>query len=85
MQAIRSELDRTIEILESLTDEELHAVRDVAVIIMTKKSIERPFTRLTEDAFFAHVDEGLSELDAGLGEDSNLVDTEIAAEFGLVM
>ena len=52
---------------------------------MNKKPVERPFRKLTEDEFFAHVDEGLAELDAGLCEDSDLVNAEIAAEFGLVM
>ena len=84
-QTIRSELDQTIDVIESMTDEELKAVRTVAVIIMSKKAVERPFDRLTEEAFFAHVDEGLAELDAGLGEDSDQVNAEIAAEFGLAM
>lgn len=85
MQTIRSELDQTIDVIESMTDEELHAIRTVAVIIMSKKVADRPFCRLTEEAFFAHVDEGLAELDAGLGDDSELVNREIAAEFGLAM
>jgi hypothetical protein len=38
MQAIRSELDQTIDILEAMTDEELKAVRSVAIIIMNKKN-----------------------------------------------
>jgi hypothetical protein len=85
MQAIRSELDQTIDILEAMTDEELKAVRSVAIIIMNKKTIERPFSILTEEEYFAHIDEGLNELNAGLGEDSDSVNAEIAAEFGLVM
>ena len=85
MHAMRSELDQTIDILESMTDEELQAVRNVAVIIINKKPIDRPFRKLSEEDFLAHVDEGLSELNAGLGEDSDLVDAEIAAEFDLTM
>lgn len=83
MEALRSELDQTIDILESMTDEELQAVRSVAVIIMNKKPVMRPFQQLTEEAFFAHVDEGLAELDTGLGEDAESVNEHIAAEFGL--
>ena len=81
MQAIRSELDRTIDVLETMTDEELQAVRTVAIIIMNKKTIERPYKQYSEDEFMAHVDEGLAELDAGLGEDSDLVNAEIVAMF----
>ena len=81
--AMRSELDQTIDVIEFMTDEELHAVRDVT--IMSKKAIERPFRTLTEEEYFARVDEGLSELDAGLREDSDAVDAEIVAEFGLAM
>ncbi len=81
----KSELDQTIDVIESMTDEELQAVRSVAMIIMNKKPIKRPFRRLSEDEFFSHVDEGLAELDAGLGEDSDLVDAELAAEFGLAL
>ena len=40
---------------------------------------------LDEVGFLVHVDEGLAELDAGLGEDSDQVNVEIAAEFGLKM
>ena len=81
--AMRSELDQTIDVIEFMTDEELHAVRDVT--IMSKIAIERPFRTLSEEEYFVRVDEGLSELDAGLGEDSDVVDAEIAAEFGLAM
>ena len=81
--AMRSELDQTFDVIEFMTNEELHTVRDVT--IMSKKAIERPFRTLTEEEYFARVDEGLSELDAGLGEDSDVVDAEIAAEFGLAM
>ena len=85
MQVTKSELDQTIDVLESMTDEELRAVRTVAVIIMNKKVVDRPFSRLSKEDFFARVDEGLSELDAGMGEDSDLVNAEIAAEFGLAL
>ncbi len=85
MQAVRSELDQTIDVLTSMTDEELQAVRNVAIIIMNKKAVDRPFKQLTGEEFFAHVDEGIAELDAGLGEDSDKVDAEIAAEFGLAI
>lgn len=85
IQAMRSELDQTIDILESMTDEELQAIRNVAIIILNKKAIERPFGQLTEEEFFDHIDEGLVELDAGMGEDSDLVDAEIATEFGLAI
>ena len=85
MKAVRSELDQTIDVLTSMTDEELRAVRDVAIIIMNKKALDRPFRKLTETEFFAHVDEGIAELHAGLGEDSDKVDAEIAAEFGLAI
>ena len=85
MQVMKSELDLTIDVLESMTDEELQAVRTVAVIIMNKKVVDRPFRRLTEQEFFAHVDEGLSELEAGLGEESDLVDAEVASEYGLTL
>ena len=81
----KSELNQTINVIESMTDEELQAVRSVAVIIMNKKPIERPFRRLTEEEFFSRVDEGLAELDAGLGEDSDQVDAELAAEFDLAL
>jgi len=79
MEALKSELDQTIDILERMTDEELQAVRSVAMIIMSKKPIESPFRQLTEEEFCSHVDEGLAELDTGLGEDSDVVDAEIAA------
>ena len=56
-----------------------------AIIILNKKAVDRPFKQLTEDEFFSHVDEGLAELEAGLGEDSDTVNAEIAAEFGLAI
>lgn len=85
MEAVRSELDQTIDLLERMTEEEIQAVHAVAIIIMNKKVVERPFRKLSEEEFFAHVDEGLAELDAGLGEDSDLVNAEIAGEYGFAM
>ena len=43
MQTTKSELDRTIDVLESMIDEELQAVRTVAIIIMNKKVDRTPF------------------------------------------
>ena len=79
----RSEYDQTVDVLQSMTDEELQAIRTIATIIINKKMIDRPFRKLSEEEFLAHVDEGIAELDEGLGEESSKVNAEIAAEFGL--
>ena len=85
MEAARTEPDQTIDPLETATKKELYAVKAAATVVMNTEPAERPYRRLSEEEFFAHVDQGLAELDAGLGEGSDLVDAEIAAAFGLAM
>ena len=79
--AMRSELDKTFDVIEFMTNEELHTVRDVT--IMSKKAIERPFRTLTEEEYFARVDKGLSELDAGPGEDLMQLMLKLLPNLGL--
>ena len=80
----RTEPDHTTD-LETVTKKELRTVHAEGPVMMNTEPAERPYRRLSEEEFFAHVDQGLAELDSGLGEDSDLVNAEIAAAFGLAM
>jgi hypothetical protein len=78
-----SEFDKTVSVLENMTDEELHTLRNVAMVIANKNAGDRPIRRLTEEEFFLKVDEGLADVEAGKYIISESAEAEIAAEFGL--
>ena len=78
-----SEYDKTISVLENMTDEELQTLRKVAMIITKKNAGDRSIRRLTEEEFFLKVDEGLADVEAGKYMISESAEAELAAEFGL--
>ncbi len=78
-----SEFDKTVSVLENLTDEELQALRKVVMVITSKNANDRPIRKLTEEEFFRKVDEGLADVEAGKYFVSESAEAEIAAEFGL--
>lgn len=78
-----SEFDKTVSMLENLTDEELQALRKVAMVITKRNADDRPIRKLTEEEFFRKVDEGLADVEAGKYLISESVEAELAAEFGL--
>ena len=50
-----SEFDKTVSMLENLTDEELQALRKVAMVITKRNADDRPIRKLTEEEFFLKV------------------------------
>ncbi len=78
-----SEFDKTVSVLENLTDEELQALRKVVMGITRKNANDRPIRKLTEEEFFRKVDEGLADVEAGKYFVSESAEAEIAAEYGL--
>ena len=78
-----SEFDKTVSMLENMTDEELQALRKVAMVIMKRNADDRPIRKLTEEEFFLKVDEGIADVEAGKYLISESVEAELATEFGL--
>ena len=78
-----SEFDKTVSMLENMTDEELQALRKVAMVITKRNADDRPIRKLTEEEFFLKVDEGIADVEAGKYRISESVEAELAAEFGL--
>ena len=78
-----SEFDKTVSMLENMTDEELQALRKVAMVITKRNADDRPIRKLTEEDFFLKVDEGIADVEAGKYLISESVEAELAAEFGL--
>ena len=78
-----SEFDKTVSMLENMSDEELQALRKVAMVITKRNADDRPIRKLTEEEFFRKVDEGLADVEAGKYLISESVEAELAAEFGL--
>ena len=78
-----SEFDKTVSMLENLTDEELQALRKVAMVITKRNADDRPIRKLTEEEFFLKVDEGIADVEAGKYLISESVEAELATEFGL--
>ena len=78
-----SEFDKTVSMLENMLDEELQALRKVAMVITKRNADDRPIRKLTEEEFFLKVDEGIADVEAGKYLISESVEAELAAEFGL--
>ncbi len=78
-----SEFDKTVSMLENMTDEELQALRKVAMVITKRNADDRPIRKLTEEEFFLKVDEGIADVEAGKYLISESVEAELATEFGL--
>ena len=78
-----SEFDKTVSMLENMTDEELQTLRKVAMVITKRNADDRPIRKLTEEEFFLKVDEGIADVEAGKYLISESVEAELAAEFGL--
>lgn len=77
-----SEFDKTVS-LENMTDEELQALRRVAMVITKRNAGDRPTRKLSEEEFFLKVDEGLADVEAGKFMISESAEAELAAEFGM--
>ena len=81
-----SELEKTISLLEGMGDYELKEVQSFAKILLFKRpKQDTPFTPLSEEEFFAEVDAGLREADAGQLEDTSIMVSRIANKYGLVV
>lgn len=81
-----SELEKTIDLLEEMDDEQLQAMQAVAKILVFKKPKRDAFFRkLTEEEFFAEVDASIAEANAGKLEDTENMENRIAAKYGLVI
>ena len=81
-----SELEKTIDLLEEMDDEQLQAMQVVAKILVFKKPADNAFFRkLTEEEFFEEVDASITEADAGKLEDTKVVETRLAEKYGLVI
>ena len=78
-----SEFDKTVSMLENMTDEELQALRKVAMVITKRNADDRPIRKLTEEEFFLKVDEGIADVEAGKYLISESAEAELATEFGL--
>ena len=78
-----SELDYTISMLELLNDTELQAIQSVARIFIANPNVARPYQPMSEDQLLARIDTALEHIDAGLCQDAEVVEKELAAEFGL--
>lgn len=47
-----SEFDKTVSMLENMTDEELQALRKLAIVITKRNAGDRPIRKLSEEEFF---------------------------------
>ena len=81
-----SELEKTIDLLEAMDDEQLQAMQVVAKILVFKKPADHPFFRkLTEAEFFEEVDASIAEADSGKLEDTEIMEARLAEKYGLVI
>ena len=81
-----SELEKTIDMLRYMDDSELRKVQNYAKVLQFKQpGQETSFRQLSEEEYFAEVDKGLKEADAGELEDTRIMEARIATKYGLVI
>jgi hypothetical protein len=80
----RTSLQTTMEMLRFLNDEQLAAIQTVArAFISDSREQEREHYRpLSEEEFFARVNEGLEDIKNGRHEDINVVEKRLRKEYG---
>ena len=83
-----SQLDYTYDLLSCLTDDELQAVQQVAIVFINRKNTHNnpdtiaPFQPQTEEQLFKRIDHSLEQVKAGLCEDLDDVYTEMMSGIG---
>ena len=78
-----SMLDKTIDMIQILNDDELEAIQSVARIFIMNPQIDRPYQRLSEEQLIARIDASLENVRKGLYEDADKVEADLIAEFDL--
>ena len=78
-----SMLDKTIDMLQVLNDNELEAIQSVARVFILNPQINRPYQGLSEEQLLARVDASLKNIEKGLYEDAEKVEADLIAEFDL--
>ncbi len=76
-------VERLKAILSDLTYDELGAVESVAKTFIMSRSVESPYHPLTEAQFAERIDRSLEHAAQGLCQDSEEMEAELIAEFGL--
>ena len=83
-------LEDTIEMLRKLDENELKALQSVIRVFISKDEAEDDnelvkdyYKPLTEAELIERIDRAIAQADAGLAVDSEIVEAEIMAEFGL--
>ena len=74
-------LQNTIDMLSELNEYELNAVQSVIRVIISKQ--DDYYKPLSEEDMLARIDTSIAQVEAGLAEDSEVVEDEIMSEFGL--
>ena len=79
-----SELEKTIDLLEEMDEDQLQAMQAVAKILILKKPEtfrENPLGIRTEGELWAHIDHSLDQAKAGKGRDADEVIEDLMREF----
>ena len=79
-----SELEKTIDLLEEMDDDQLQAIQTVAKILIFKKpegKWESPLGIKTEEELWAHIDHSLAQAKAGEDRDADDVIEDLMREF----
>ena len=79
-----SELEKTIDLLEEMDEDQLHAIQAVAKILIFRKPEkfrESPLGFKTEEELWAHIDHSLDQAKSGAGRDADEVIDDLMREF----
>ena len=76
-------LDKTIEMLKTLNDQQLSEVHSMLTALVPDDDDDGFFRPLTEEEFFKRVDEGLDDIKHGRYEEIAAAEKKLREEFGL--
>ncbi len=78
-----SELEKTIDLLEEMDDDQLQAIQTIAKILIFKRPGDQPIKKLKEEELWSRIDHSIDQADKG--EVLTLEETmaSIDKEFGL--
>ena len=87
-----SQLDYTLDLITSLSDEELRAIQAVAeafvskgrtVVTSAEMNVIEPFQPQTEDQLLARIDHSLAQIENGQYSNAENVENELLARFDI--
>ena len=80
--AARRTYEDIVDKLQDLNDQQLTAIHTIIIGLVDNKYIS-PLDIKTEEQLWEHIDHSVAQADAGIGEDADVVISELMREFAV--